>query len=170
MRIEVANQKNRTSWYILDPQEISLCSVGDLVHIWAIGKHVANIIVLEKTSYMQISNPAISTSENQANELAVIFMSIAPFIAGGFIGKGLEHAIFGEMRAGSKRKYDAPMIVSGLQVHIFGGVMIFAGVVVGGILLYKWVSGWDGRDSSLENLANDFSRPNPNFGYRRWWF
>jgi hypothetical protein len=152
MRIEVTWVQDGIQcqeWFMLDPDELSLCKVGDLVHLSAIGKHVANIINVRNSSWKpKLHSPMLwhRVSEFKQSRQNHLLMCLFPVIAGAFWGKGLEHVIYQEMVLQSRRRVTS--LLSSGSAQFFGWVMIFVGAIIIGCSLFCWYRGWD--DSLFE--------------------
>jgi hypothetical protein len=169
LRLEVQSPSEWANWYILDQAETNLCKVGDTIHLWAIGKHVAHVAVVEPSMVVYPPQTRIAgwarNKEQKQDGCAWMFMLIAPLLGGGLVGKGLEHILFAEIRysgGGRRRRYVPPRVATGLEAQLIGGLMVTLGVVLAGWVFYKWMSGWE--DEEIQELWQE------SYSSRRsWW-
>jgi hypothetical protein len=170
-RIEVQSPQGWANWYILDSEETGLCKVGDTVHVWAIGKHVAHITVIEASMIVHSPKTRLAgwgrTIEQSQGGCAWMVMVFAPLLGGGLVGKGLEHLIFGEAIFSERRRFRAgvPRLATGFDAQFVGVVLLVAGLALLGYVLHRWLTGWeDDEVNSLMESSLTSSR------YRRsWW-
>ena len=170
-RIEVQSPQGWANWYILDSEETGLCKVGDTVHLWAIGKHVAHIAVIEPSTITYPTKSRIAgwgrTIEQSQGGCAWIVMSLAPVLGGGLVGKGLEHLFFAEAIFSERRRFRAgvPRLATGFEAQFVGVVLLVAGLAVLGFVLHRWLTGWDDEElNSLMESSLTSAR------YRRTWW
>jgi len=170
-RIEIQSPEGWANWYILDSEEMGLCKVGDTIHLWAIGKHVAHITVIEASPIVYSPKSRIAswgrTIEQSQGGCAWMVMALAPLLGGGLVGKGLEHLMFGEAIFSERRRFRAgvPRLATGFEAQFVGVVLLVAGLALLGYVLHRWLTGWDDEElNSLMESSLTSSR------YRRsWW-
>ena len=170
-RIEVQSPHGWANWYILDSEETGLCKVGDTVHVWAIGKHVAHITVIEASPIVYSPKTRLAgwgrTIEQSQGGCAWMVMALAPLLGGGLVGKGLEHLIFAEAIFSERRRFRAgvPRLATGFEAQFVGVVLLVAGLALLGYVLHRWLTGWD--DEELNSLMES-SLTSSRFR-RSWW-
>ena len=171
-RIEIQSPQGWANWYILDSEEVGLCKVGDTIHLWAIGKHVAHVAVVEPSTIVYPPKTRIAgwgrTIEQSQGGCAWMVMALAPLLGGGLVGKGLEHLMFAEVHfSGGGRRYRAaaPRIGTGFEAQFIGGALLVAGLGLLGYVLYRWLTGWD--DDEINSLIESSLTSRPS--RRGWW-
>jgi hypothetical protein len=159
-RIEVQLASGHQEWFLLDPDEHHLCDVEDIVHLSAIGKHVANIVVASgnadvwrtsKSPYHARPQSWRTVSERPQIWPIRVLMGLAPIIPGPFIAKGMEVLIFNEF-AGSGRR-GRVYNTFGTEATLFGAFFLFFGIVLLVFLARMWFKGWEDEEV-VEALAN----------------
>jgi hypothetical protein len=172
-RIEIQSPEGWANWYILDSEEMGLCKVGDTIHLWAIGKHVAHITVIEASPIVYSPKSRIAswgrTIQQSQGGCAWIVMVLGPLLGGGLVGKGLEHLISSEVHfSGSGRRYRAssPRIGTGLEAQVVGVVLLVAGLALLSYVLHRWLTGWD--DDEINSLMES-SLTSSRRSRRGWW-
>ena len=172
-RIEIQSPQGWANWYILDSEETGLCKVGDTVHVWAIGKHVAHITVIEASMIVHSPKTRLAgwgrTIEQSQGGCAWIVMVLGPLLGGGLVGKGIEHLISSEVHfSGSGRRYRAssPRIGTGLEAQVVGVVLLVAGLALISYVLHRWLTGWD--DDEVNSLMES-SLTSSRRSRRGWW-
>jgi hypothetical protein len=120
-RVEMAFPDGSLECFILDLDELGLCSKGDLVHLWAIGKHVSHIVVIEPGKALVGS---WCSRENSGDGCAQFLMWTLPLVSSGVMGAG-----FG-------------MLSQGTASGEFGWGMVLSGGLVAIGLGYVWLRGW----------------------------
>lgn len=171
-RIEIQSPQGWANWYILDSDEVGLCNVGDTIHLWAIGKHVAHVAVVEPSTIVYSPKTRIAgwgrAIEQSQGGCAWMVMALAPLLGGGLVGKGLEHLMFAEVHfSGGGRRYRAaaPRIGTGFEAQFIGGALLVAGLALLGYVLYRWLTGWD--DDEINSLME--SSLTSRRSRRSWW-
>ncbi len=173
-RIEIQSPQGWANWYILDSEEVGLCKVGDTIHLWAIGKHVAHLTVVEPSTIVYPPKTRIAewgrTIEQSQGGCAWMVMALAPLLGGGLVGKGLEHLFFAEVHfSGGGRRYRAaaPRIGTGFEAQFIGIALLVAGLALLGYVLYRWLDGWD--DEEINSLMESSLTPRRGWSSRAWW-
>ncbi len=172
-RIEVQSPQGWANWYILDSDEVGLCSVGDTVHLWAIGKYVAHLTVVEPSMIVYPPKTRIAgwgrTIEQSQGGCAWMVMVLAPLFGGGLVGKGLEHLMFSEAIFSERRRFRAgiPRLSTGVEAQFIGGALLVAGLASLGYVLYRWLKGWD--DDEINSLMESSLTPRRGWSSRGWW-
>lgn len=129
-RVEVEFPDERRQNFILDLDELGLCGKGDLVHLWAIGKHVSHIVVIEP------GTAPVGTwglSEDSGDGCAQFIMWVLPVVS---------------------------TVVAGAGVGLLGRSsaswwMIGGGLVVALLLGVVWIRGWSISRGSISDPAGE---------------
>lgn len=120
-RVEIQLQDGHRQSFILDPEEISLCKGGDLIHLWAIGKHVAHIVKIGP------GDPPVGSwgqKEGAPDGCAVAVMWILPVVGSFCAGIGASHLLG---HVGSVNM-NLGLLIGGWAVAIVVGIV--------------WIRGW----------------------------
>jgi hypothetical protein len=170
-RIEIQAPSGWANWYILDSDEVGLCSVGDTIHLWAIGKHVAHLMVVDKSQIVYPPKTRIvpwsRIWEMKQDGCAWIVMWLAPLFSGGLFGKGVEHLLFQEVHWTSGRRYNRiAHIATGSPALWAGGTLALLGVGLAVCAFYYWLQGWDDSSINSDNLIEAAFVPSR----RYWWW
>ena len=129
-RVEMEFRDGRRQWFILDLEELGLCEKGDLVHLWAIGKHVSHIVVIEAG---KAPAGTWGLSEDSGDGCAQFFMWVLPVVSSVVCGAGV--GMLGRSAA--------------------AGWMICGGLVVALLLGVVWIRGWSISRGSISDPASE---------------
>jgi hypothetical protein len=146
-RIEVRLENGRQEWFLLDPDEVNLCLPGDTVHLSAIGKHVANIVIASKRVVIPSPDAAFrSVGEEYGEPLERVFMWLAPMVGGVLMAKGLEIVVFKESVLTGENNVSFQLV--GTEAIWTGCLLLGAGAIVATALAQAWRRGW--KDTNFD--------------------
>ncbi len=133
-RVEMEFRDGRRQNFILDLEELGLCEKGDLVHLWAIGKHVSHIVVIEPS---QAPAETWGLSEDSGDGCAQFFMWVLPVVSTVVAGAGMGLL---------SRSATSPLV---------GWGMVGGGLMVALLLGVVWIRGWGISRGSITDPAGE---------------
>ncbi len=162
-RLEIEHPSGWTEWYILDSAEVGLCDVGDTVHLWTIGKHVAHVVRLQSSEIVYPPQTRLALwgrrREDSQSGCAWAILYLAPPFGSFCVGKALEHIITGEVAYLDSEPY----VGTGWDAWGPAYILLMIGLAVLIWAVVMWKKGW--TDEFLEDLQDSaLSR-----GRSRWW-
>jgi hypothetical protein len=145
--------------FLLDRDEEQLCKPGDIIHLWYIGKYVANIVVIEKHHIQPNLRGIRKIMSHQSQSIRAWFvMVLAPVVAGFMLGKGLEYLIFREMvnQRGPKYGPKVWVVSTGVAPALLGVALTVGAILIFFASIRAWLNGW--TDEFLEEVDSSMFR------------
>lgn len=166
--IFVRTQQGELFEFRLDRDEENLCQVGDVIHLWYIGKYIANIVVISpQTTISPTIGPGghfrFFAGSQRQSFTAWVLMLTAPVLSGVLTIKGVEHmvtmqATWSRGRRSSYAYYlgsgtpDRRFLVEGGWAFGVGVLFAIAGIGLFLWTLKLWLEGWS--DADFESITD----------------